>query len=226
METLLISPASRSEIVLGKFLTVMLASVTTAVLNLLSMGLTGIQLARQVGALSPAGSPAVGRGVVGDLASFVTGRRVDDRAVDTARGAFQRGVCVAGRAGAEHERGAILHDASLSRVPALDFHHVDAGSRARPLLQPGADHRRGAPLARLDSGQLRRRTAIFRAGAGADPGVRGRRSALGRRSVPARRRFVSRVGTVQPGRLGAARASRSRPASDRRAGGALFRARF
>jgi sodium transport system permease protein len=52
METLLISPATRSEIVLGKFLTVMLASVTTAVLNLLSMGLTGIQLARQVGAMS------------------------------------------------------------------------------------------------------------------------------------------------------------------------------
>jgi sodium transport system permease protein len=52
METLLISPASRSEIVLGKFLTVMLASVTTAILNLLSMGLTGVQLAHQVGALS------------------------------------------------------------------------------------------------------------------------------------------------------------------------------
>jgi sodium transport system permease protein len=52
METLLISPATRSEIVLGKFLTVMLASVTTAILNLLSMGLTGVQLANQVGALS------------------------------------------------------------------------------------------------------------------------------------------------------------------------------
>jgi sodium transport system permease protein len=52
METLLISPASRAELVLGKFLTVMLASVTTALLNLVSMGLTGIQLARQVGSLS------------------------------------------------------------------------------------------------------------------------------------------------------------------------------
>ena len=41
METLLISPASRSEIVLGKFLTVMLASVTTAMLNLLSHGADG-----------------------------------------------------------------------------------------------------------------------------------------------------------------------------------------
>jgi sodium transport system permease protein len=52
METLLISPASRAEIVLGKFLTVMLASVTTALLNLVSMGLTGLQLAHHVGSLS------------------------------------------------------------------------------------------------------------------------------------------------------------------------------
>src|ERR1039458_6418810 len=52
METLLISPASRTEIVLGKFLTVMLASVTTALLNLLSMGLTGLLLARYAGNLS------------------------------------------------------------------------------------------------------------------------------------------------------------------------------
>jgi sodium transport system permease protein len=52
METLLISPASRSEIVLGKFLTVMLASVMTAILNLVSMGLTGVKLAHHVGALA------------------------------------------------------------------------------------------------------------------------------------------------------------------------------
>jgi sodium transport system permease protein len=49
METLLISPANRWEIVLGKFLTIMLASVTTALLNLLSMGLTGAQLAQRFG---------------------------------------------------------------------------------------------------------------------------------------------------------------------------------
>ncbi|HMF37957.1 MAG TPA: ABC transporter permease subunit/CPBP intramembrane protease, partial [Isosphaeraceae bacterium] len=52
METLLISPATRAEIVLGKFLTVMLASVMTAVLNLISMGLTGIILARKVASLA------------------------------------------------------------------------------------------------------------------------------------------------------------------------------
>jgi sodium transport system permease protein len=57
METLLISPASRTEIVLGKFLTVMLASVATALLNLASMGLTGLGLAYQLSALTPVGGP-------------------------------------------------------------------------------------------------------------------------------------------------------------------------
>jgi sodium transport system permease protein len=52
METLLISPASRYEIVVGKFFTVVLASMSMAVLNLASMGLTGLVLARQFGGLS------------------------------------------------------------------------------------------------------------------------------------------------------------------------------
>jgi sodium transport system permease protein len=60
METLLICPASRSEIVFGKFLTVMLFSVCTALLNLLGMGLTGKYMASFTlgGALSKAGSLA------------------------------------------------------------------------------------------------------------------------------------------------------------------------
>lgn len=41
LETLLCSPAERSEIVLGKLATVMLFSAVTAVLNLISMGITG-----------------------------------------------------------------------------------------------------------------------------------------------------------------------------------------
>jgi sodium transport system permease protein len=44
LETLLSSPAQRSEIVLGKLLTVILFSIATAVLNLASMGLTGALL--------------------------------------------------------------------------------------------------------------------------------------------------------------------------------------
>jgi sodium transport system permease protein len=68
METLLISPASRSEIVVGKFLTIMLASVLTAVLNLVSMGLTGLRLAGQVGSLTA--SPA--RRAAGALTGALT----------------------------------------------------------------------------------------------------------------------------------------------------------
>jgi len=58
METLLICPASRSEIVLGKFFTVMLFSVSTAILNLISMGLTGKYAASvmETGAFSKIGS--------------------------------------------------------------------------------------------------------------------------------------------------------------------------
>ncbi len=41
METLLISPATRTQIVIGKFLTVLLFSMGTALLNLASMGFTG-----------------------------------------------------------------------------------------------------------------------------------------------------------------------------------------
>ncbi|MEX0700875.1 MAG: ABC transporter permease subunit/CPBP intramembrane protease [Planctomycetales bacterium] len=59
METLLICPASRTEIVVGKFLTVMLFSMSTALLNLLSMGLTGKYMA------SMAGGGAISR--MGDL---------------------------------------------------------------------------------------------------------------------------------------------------------------
>ncbi|MCA8987941.1 MAG: CPBP family intramembrane metalloprotease [Planctomycetaceae bacterium] len=49
METLLISPALRSEIVIGKFITVMLFSLVTAVLNLISMGMTGIHVLKAAG---------------------------------------------------------------------------------------------------------------------------------------------------------------------------------
>ena len=49
METLLICPATRAEIVMGKFLTVLLFSVSTALLNLGSMGLTGQYMVSLVG---------------------------------------------------------------------------------------------------------------------------------------------------------------------------------
>jgi sodium transport system permease protein len=50
METLLICPATRSELVIGKFLTVMLFSLCTALLNLISAGVTGKYMASIAGA--------------------------------------------------------------------------------------------------------------------------------------------------------------------------------
>lgn len=56
METLLISPAGREEIVLGKFLTIWVFSTASALLNLLSMGLTTFQFS----ALLPHGTFPLG----------------------------------------------------------------------------------------------------------------------------------------------------------------------
>ena len=53
LETLLSCPALRTEIVWGKLLTVMLFSIVTALLNLLSMGVTGALILEQFQALSP-----------------------------------------------------------------------------------------------------------------------------------------------------------------------------
>ena len=51
-ETLLSSPAARSEIAIGKLLTVMSFSVTTALLNLISMAFTGLFVASRMGGMS------------------------------------------------------------------------------------------------------------------------------------------------------------------------------
>jgi sodium transport system permease protein len=52
LETLLTSPARRSEIVMGKLFTVMLFSIATAVLNLISMCLTGAVVLKQLGEMA------------------------------------------------------------------------------------------------------------------------------------------------------------------------------
>lgn len=59
METLLICPASRSEIVLGKFLTVLLFSMATTMLNLISMGFTGKYIVSMTSSVAGAGMGAV-----------------------------------------------------------------------------------------------------------------------------------------------------------------------
>ena len=49
METVLISPARRIELVLGKFFTILMFSIGTALMNLLSMGFTGQHMASAMG---------------------------------------------------------------------------------------------------------------------------------------------------------------------------------
>lgn len=58
-ETLLSSPAERSEIAIGKLLTVMSFSMATSLLNLMSMAITGIMLASKVGAMATFGTPPI-----------------------------------------------------------------------------------------------------------------------------------------------------------------------
>ncbi|MFZ5829076.1 MAG: ABC transporter permease subunit/CPBP intramembrane protease [Planctomycetota bacterium] len=53
LETLLSSPAQRSEIVVGKLLTIMLFSMATAILNVLSIGLTGLSLMKNLPNVGP-----------------------------------------------------------------------------------------------------------------------------------------------------------------------------
>src|SRR5207247_6316762 len=52
METLLITPAGREEIVLGKFLTIWVFSSATALLNLISMGVTTALLSSHMPSVS------------------------------------------------------------------------------------------------------------------------------------------------------------------------------
>jgi sodium transport system permease protein len=58
LETLLSCPAERHEIVWGKLLTIMLFSMATALLNLLSMGVTGVFIIRQLNHIRPLESAA------------------------------------------------------------------------------------------------------------------------------------------------------------------------
>lgn len=59
METLLICPATRSEIVVGKFLTVLLFSMATTLLNLISMGFTGKYIVSMTAGATGSGMGAV-----------------------------------------------------------------------------------------------------------------------------------------------------------------------
>ncbi len=204
METLLISPASRSEIVLGKFFTVMLASVTTAVLNLLSMGLTGAQLARQVGAFSAETARASAAPAPSVIAPPTIQAAFWMLLLLIPLAAFFSAVCLA---------LAILARSMKEGQYYMTPLYLVCMPLVFVTLMPGAY-----------SGKLRRRPAVFLAGAGANFGLRGRGPALGRGSVSARGCFVSRGRAVQPVGVALTHEARPRADTDRRPGGTVLRA--
>ncbi len=185
METLLISPASRSEIVLGKFLTVMLASVTTAILNLLSMGLTGVQLAHQVGALSNAAA--------------IRGRTSSVIAPPTLQAAFWMillliplaaffsAVCVALAVLARSMKEGQYYMTPLYIIcMPLIFLTLMPGIELDLFYSLVPITGVGLLLRALIMGNYDVALRLFLAGAGADRGLRRGGAALGRRSVSAR----------------------------------------
>ena len=105
LETLLSSPAERTEIVWGKLLTIMLFSMVTPMLNLISMGITGSLV---LGHCDAWGRRRLMRGVVAA------------RRAAAGLGVVQRAVLVAGRVCAEHQGGTILSDAAGAVRDAVD----------------------------------------------------------------------------------------------------------
>jgi sodium transport system permease protein len=85
METLLISPASREEIVYGKFLCIWVFSAGTALLNLLSMGLTAALIAQML-----PGAPTFSLAAVGWSVLLVLPLSAFYSAVGLAVGAYAR----------------------------------------------------------------------------------------------------------------------------------------
>ena len=109
METLLISPAARSEIVLGKFFTVVTFSISTVLLNLLSMGITGkylISLARNE-ALTRMGADSL-------VVPRALGNDVADSAPAAALCLLQRDQSGVGDVCPQHEGRAVLPHAPAS----------------------------------------------------------------------------------------------------------------
>ena len=148
LETLLSSPAERSEIVLGKLLTIMLFSIVTAVLNLLSMGITGWLVLAQLpgfGLPPPTAIAALARGLAADL------------------GPVQRACAWPWRPlpGARKEGQYYLMPLLLITMPLVVSADV-ARRGVEPGQQPDSRHRRGAPAAERAGGQLLAGGAVSR----------------------------------------------------------------
>ena len=139
LETLLCSPAARSEIVVGKLLTIMLFSMITVVLNLLSMGITGWLVLTQMPGLGlppPAAIAALAVALVPMSALF--------SALCLGLAAFARST----KEGQYYLMPLLCVTMPLVVLPMSPGVELNLGQ------QPDSRDRRGAPAAERAGGQL------------------------------------------------------------------------
>ena len=196
LETLLSSPAQRSEIVLGKLVTIMLFSMVTAILNVASILIMGEMVLKSLPGFGPIP---------------VTGALWMAVALLPASALFGA-VPGAGRLCAEHQGGAVLPGAAIVCDSAAGRPPGGLGNRTELGQQPDPDYRDGAATA----GRAARKCV---GGAGVPPhgdaGHAGRMPVgdpLGRRAVQFRNGPVPRGGAM--GRRAVAAASLAGPQAD------------
>ena len=129
LETLLSSPAERSEIVLGKLLTIMIFSMATAALNLICVGVTGSMVFRQMAGF---GGPPVLAVVWLSLALVPVSALV------------QRALPGPGVVRPQHEGRPVLPHAADDALAAAGRAADESGRGAEPGQQPGAADGHGA----------------------------------------------------------------------------------
>ena len=129
LETLLSSPAERSEIVLGKLLTIMAFSMITAALNLLSVGVTGCLIFRNMENFG--GPPAM-------AVVWLT------LALIPVVGPLQRPVPGPGLVRPQHEGRPVLPHAAVDVIVADGRAADESGRGTEPGKQPDSHFRHGA----------------------------------------------------------------------------------
>ncbi len=183
METLLISPAGREEIVCGKFLTIWVFSAATALLNLLSMGLTTWHFGHLLTADASFRPAALFWAValLLPLSAFFS-------AICLAIGAYARST----KEGQYYLMPLFLVTMPLiflTLAPGVELNHFYS---MVPVTGVALLLQKLMAVKPPDGGSV----GLFRAGAGADGGVQLAGAALGHRAIPARGSAVPRSGAA------------------------------